>query len=273
MTFRFRGQVEGELGRSLTQAELKEVASIDELSDDQIAAIAAIRQHNRIAPMLYVKAIVPTADHADVMRFIDEDIQRIATERRPPGDLPKQRAAAKTPYFINCDMSHRKEEQMNIDPTDRGRIENWLDRPLTDEELLPVESLDMLSDDQVAVVAAIQPRNRIAPLLFLHAVVPTAKRLDLVDYIENIEDVYVVRFPPPELPDQRIFEHYAGRPLEPAERVRAGTVYKMTSAQVGLAKTLALKDLTVAFLYLSRVAPDDTIEQRHHLAKHLAGLV
>jgi hypothetical protein len=131
----------------------------------------------------------------------------------------------------------------------------------------------MLSNDQVAVVAAIQPRNRIAPLLFLHAVVPTAERRDIVDYIDNIQDVYVIRWPPPELPDQRIFEHYAGRPLEPAERVRAGTVYKMTSAQVELAKTLALKDLTVAFLYLSRVAPDETIEQRQYVAKHLAGLV
>ena len=162
---------------------------------------------------------------------------------------------------------------MSIDPQDRGRIEHWLDRPLTDEELLPVSALDELSNDQVAIVASLQPRSQIAPLLFLHAVVPTAKRLDLVDYIENIEDVYVVRFPAPELPDQRIFEHYAGRPLEPAERVRAGTVYKMTSAQVELAKKLALKDLTVAFLYLSRVAAEETIEQRHYVAKHLAGLV
>ncbi|HEU4731154.1 MAG TPA: hypothetical protein VFT22_24845 [Kofleriaceae bacterium] len=161
---------------------------------------------------------------------------------------------------------------MSIDPTDRGRIETWLHRPLSDEELQPVSSLDMLSDAQVAVVASIQPRNRIAPLLFLEAVVPTARRQDIVDFIDSIDDVYVVRFPPPELPDQRIFEHYAGRPLEPAERVRAGTVYKMTSAQVELAKLLALKDLTVAFLYLSRVAADETIEQRHHVAKHLAGL-
>jgi hypothetical protein len=109
-------------------------------------------------------------------------------------------------------------------------------------------------------------------MLFLQAVVPTAKRRDIVDYIDSIDDVYVVRFPPPELPDQRIFEHCAGRPLEPAERVRAGTVYKMTSAQVELAKAFALKDLAIAFLYLSRVAPDETIEQRHYVAKHLAGL-
>jgi len=161
---------------------------------------------------------------------------------------------------------------MTIDPTNRGRIEDWLDRPLTDEELRPVNSLKALGDDQVAIVAAIQPHNRIAPMLFLQAVVPTATRQDIVDYIDNINDVYVVRFPAPELPDQRIFEHYAGRPLEPAERVRAGTVYKMTSAQVELAKVLALKDLTVAFLYLSRVAAEETIEQRHYVAKHLAGL-
>lgn len=136
-----------------------------------------------------------------------------------------------------------------------------------------MSSLDMLRDDQVSIVAEIQPRNLIAPLLFLRAVVPTAKRQDIIDYIDSIEDVYIMRFPPPELLDQRIFEHYAGRPLEPAERFRAGTVYKMKSAQVELAKTLALKDLTVAFLYLSRVAPDETIDQRHYVAKHLAGLV
>lgn len=162
---------------------------------------------------------------------------------------------------------------MTIDPNHRAQIEDWLDRQLTDEELRPVSSLEMLSDDQVSIIAEIRPRNRIAPTLFVQAVVPTAKFREILDYIDNIEDVYIARFPPPELPDQRIFEHYAGRPLEPAERVRAGTVYKMTSAQVELAKTLALKDITVAFLYLSRVAADETIEQRHYVAKHLAGLV
>jgi hypothetical protein len=160
---------------------------------------------------------------------------------------------------------------MSIESKHRGQIEAWLGRPLTDDELRPASSLDTLSDDQVSVVASIQPRNRIAPLLFLQAVVPSADHQDLIDYSDNIQDVYVACRPPPELPDQRIFEHYAGRPLEPAERVRAGTVYKMTSAQVGLAKTLALKDLAIAFLYLSYIAPDETIEQRHYVAKHLAG--
>jgi hypothetical protein len=33
----------------------------------------------------------------------------------------------------------------------------------------------------------------------------------------------------------------------------------MTPAQIELAKTFALKDLAVAFLYLSRIAPDEII--------------
>jgi hypothetical protein len=162
---------------------------------------------------------------------------------------------------------------MAIDPKHRSQVEAWLHRALTEDELRSVSSFEMLSDDQVAVIAAIQPRNRIAPLLFLQSLIPTAHHQDLIDYIDNIQEVHVARRPPPELPDQRIFEHYAGRPLEPAERVLAGTVYKMTSAQVELAKALALKDLAVAFLYLSRVASEETIEQRHYVAKHLAGLV
>jgi hypothetical protein len=75
----------------------------------------------------------------------------------------------------------------------------------------------------------------------------------------------------PALPDQHIFENFAGRPLEPAERPRVGTIYKMTPAQIELAMTLAQNDRVVAFLYLSRIAPDDPIEARNDLAKHFAG--
>jgi hypothetical protein len=159
-----------------------------------------------------------------------------------------------------------------IAPNHRAQIESWLERPLTDDELRPASSLAALTDDQVAIVAAIRPHNRIAPMLFLKAVVPTATHQDVLDFMDTIEEVVVVRRPPSELPDQRIFEHFAGRPLEPGERVRVGTVYKMTPAQIDLAKTLAQKDRAVAFLYLSRIAPDDAIEQRNDFAKHLADL-
>jgi hypothetical protein len=158
MTFRFRGQVEAELGRSLTDAELQEVASLDELTDDQIAVLAAIRRHNRMAPMLYVKAVVPTADHHAVIKLIDEDLVRIASERLRPDDLP----------------------------------------------------------------------------------------------------------------NQELFEHYAGRPLRPLERVRVESFEQLSSDQIALARTLARADLATGFLYLSRVAPGESTERWYKLAKHLA---
>jgi len=158
MTFRYRGQVEGELGRPLTDAELQEVASLDELSDAQIAVIAAIRPHNRIAPMLYVEAVVPSADRAAVMKLIDEDIQRIAIERRPPEELP----------------------------------------------------------------------------------------------------------------NEPMFEHCAGRPLRPSERVRVESFEQLSSDQIELARTLARANLATGFLYLSRVVPGESTERRHELARHLA---
>ena len=92
MTVRFRHQlqVENDLGRPLTEAELQEVTSLDQLSDEQIAVIAAIRPRSCISPLIYVRAIVPEADYDDVKKLIDEDIERIAVERRPPEELPNQ---------------------------------------------------------------------------------------------------------------------------------------------------------------------------------------
>jgi len=107
----------------------------------------------------------------------------------------------------------------------RAQIESWLHRPLTDDELRPVASFDELTDDQVAVVAEIRPRHMIAPMLFLQHVVPNATHLEIRTFMDNIEEVAIARRPPPELPDQRIFEHFAARALQPAERARAGTLY------------------------------------------------
>ena len=159
---------------------------------------------------------------------------------------------------------------ITIKPDDRDRIEDALDRSLTDAELEPVESLAALTDDQVAIVAEIQPNNRLIPMLFLRAVVPSAEFDAINFYIDDVQRVYVERFPPPEIPDQRIFEHYAGRSLKPAERVLAGTVYKLSGVQIELLQLLARRDVTVAFLYLAYVAADDPIEVRHQVAKDAA---
>jgi hypothetical protein len=159
MTFRFefQAQVEADLGRPFTEAELEEVPSLDQLNDDQIAAVDVLRRRNYITPMLYVRAIVPAAKHAEVRRFIDVDVERIAIERRPPEDLPNQ---------------------------------NW-------------------------------------------------------------------------------FEHYAGRPLRPMERVRVESFEKMSSEQIALARTLARVNPTTCFLYLTRIVPGESIERIHELTEHL----
>ena len=157
MTFRFRGQVEGELGRPLTDAELQEVASIDELTDDQIAVVATIRRHNRVAPMLYVKAVVPTADHADVMKFIDEDIERIAIERRPPEELPNQQL-----------------------------FDHYASRPLRPIERVRVESFEKMSNEQIELARTLARANLATGFLYLSRIVPgesTERRHELAKHL------------------------------------------------------------------------------------------
>jgi hypothetical protein len=85
--------------------------------------------------------------------------------------------------------------------------------------------------------------------------------------------MYITRRPPADLPNRELFEAYAGRPLEPAEQVRVAAVYDMSPAHIALTELLGKKEVTIAFLYLSAIAPNETIEQRHYVAKHLAGLV
>lgn len=153
----------------------------------------------------------------------------------------------------------------------RDQVEMCLGRSLTDAELQEVPSLDQLTDDQIAVVAAIRPRNRIAPTVYVKAVVPTAEHADVMKFIdEDIERIAIERRPPEELPNQQLFEHYAGRPLKPIERVRVESFEKMSSEQIELARTLSRADPTTGFLYLSRIVPGESTERRHELAKHLA---
>lgn len=151
------------------------------------------------------------------------------------------------------------------------QVENSLGRPLTEAELQEVTSLDQLSDEQIAVIAAIRPRNCISPLIYVRAVVPEANYDDVKKLInEDIERIAIERQPPEELPNQHMFEHYAGRPLRPMERVRVESFEKMSHDQIQLARTLARAAPTTCFLYLCRIVPGESTERRHELAKHLA---
>lgn len=151
------------------------------------------------------------------------------------------------------------------------QVEDDLGRPLTDAELQEVPSLDQLSDEQIAVIAAIRPRSCMSPLLYVKAVVPTARHDHVKKLIdEDIGRIAIERRPPEELPNQNMFEYYAGRPLRPIERVRVESFEKMWSEQIELARTLARAGLATCFLYLSRIVPGESIERHHEFAKHLA---
>ena len=143
LRFQFQDQVEYDLGRPLTEAELQESPSLDQLTDEQIAVAAAIRSRHYITPMVYIKAIVPTADHAVVRRFLDEDIERIAIERRPPEELPNQ----------------------NLFEADAGR-------PLHPMERVRVESFEKMSSEQIALARVLARVNPTTCFLYLTRIVP-----------------------------------------------------------------------------------------------------
>ncbi|MEO8700015.1 MAG: hypothetical protein ABI867_08220 [Kofleriaceae bacterium] len=158
-----------------------------------------------------------------------------------------------------------------LDSQHRHQIEMYLRRTLTDEDLVTAPSFDDLTDPQIELVASLRPRNLIAPMLYLRAVVPTATQSEAMEFLERVEELHIERQPAQELRDRAIFEHYAGRTLTNAECAHIATVHDMSPAHIELGQVLARKDVTIAFLYLSRIAPDETIEQRHHVAKELAG--
>lgn len=153
----------------------------------------------------------------------------------------------------------------------QAQVEYDLGRPLTDAELQEVPSLEQLSDDQIAVAAEIRRDHYITPMVYVRAVVPTASYSDVRRFLdEDIERIAIERRPPEELPNQAWFEHYAGRPLLPIERVRVESFEKMSSEQIELARTICRADPTTGFLYLTRIVPGESTERRHELAKHLA---
>lgn len=156
-----------------------------------------------------------------------------------------------------------------IDPDHKRQIEDWLGRQLTNDELRPVESLDALSDDQLAVVAVIRPRNLIAPLLYLRFVVPSALTRELINLIDNIAGVVASRRPPLDLPNLPLFERYLGRSLEPVERMQVAALEDLSPAHIAAATALFNAEPMVGFLYLQRIAPAAPIEACSRLATQL----
>ena len=157
-----------------------------------------------------------------------------------------------------------------IEPNHRRQIEAWLGRPLVESELRTVDSLEALTDEQLAVVAAIRPRNLIAPLLFLQAVVPNATTPEIREMLDDV-DAFIAARHPRELANLPLFERYAGRPLSADEKAPVATLEDLSIAHRAIAATLARQEHTVAFLYLRRIVPSATAEACNALVLNLAG--
>ncbi len=181
-------------------------------------------------------------------------------------------------YFVPCEASvadrdrdFRQKAMSDIDAKHREQIEAWLNRRLSDVELEPAASLEALTDAQLAVVAEIQPRNLVTPMLFLRAVAPDADRRAMQRLVDDIEGVVAARKPPRDWPNLPLFERHLGRPLVPSEKATAVTLATLSPTHLAVATELAHKELPVAFLYLHRVVPNESIDACQALAKQLAG--
>ena len=156
-----------------------------------------------------------------------------------------------------------------ITTRERRYIEDLLGRELTDSELHPVDSLDALTREQLAVVAAIQPRSVTVPVLFLRAVVPTASSRDIMKTVDQVFAIIAARFPP-ELGNLPLFERYAGRALSAAEKSPVASLEALSPVHLAIAATLARQEKGIACLYLRRIAPSTSPDECDALAAQLA---
>jgi len=149
------------------------------------------------------------------------------------------------------------------------QVESWLGRPLTQGELLPVESLDVLSPAQLAVVQALAPRSAFVAMLYLRNIVSTALVKDLQPFVDEFASG-CRSAQPKEWPNLALFERYAGRALSIAEKQSVTSLHELAPAHRAMAATLALREPTVALLYLRRVAPSAAADACDTLVKQLA---
>ena len=75
----------------------------------------------------------------------------------------------------------------------RHQVEEWLDRPLTDAELVDAPALDKLSPEQLAVVKTLVHRNRLACFLYLRGVVEDLAMSDALPFMEHVENILPYR--------------------------------------------------------------------------------
>jgi hypothetical protein len=138
-----RYHIESRLGRALTPDDLAQVGKFDDLSRGQLAIVERLVPRGILASK-YVHAVVPSADFSEVRELV-YNIQTYINKRFPPERLPKEHLY--------------------------GPV---LGRPLTDEERARAESLQTLSQAQLAVAQQLSRRDAVFGQLYLGDIVKSA---------------------------------------------------------------------------------------------------
>jgi hypothetical protein len=68
--FHQREQIESWVGRALTPRELETVETIERLTPEHLEVARQLCQHQLVACMLYLRAVVPSALTRDLQRFM-----------------------------------------------------------------------------------------------------------------------------------------------------------------------------------------------------------
>src|SRR5262245_58180016 len=141
----------------------------------------------------------------------------------------------------------------DLTPGRRHQVEEWLERPLTDDELVTVPRLDVLSLAQLAVVDTVANRNRLACLLYLRGIVEDVTMTEATAFMQRLER-----------PRGGPAWHASGerraqveaclyRALTEAELAPVGSLGELTIAHLAVVRRLARYQRLAGFMYLEGV--------------------
>jgi hypothetical protein len=159
---------------------------------------------------------------------------------------------------------------MMMDPERRAQVEDALERPLTDEELVVVADLVSLPPSHLAVVERLHRRKEgIAALLYLRAVTNDINPSVLRNFVYDFDEVIAQRDKPTGLRFLWHYENELGRALTADEMVGATSLQSIPHAQREVARALAAKDRGVALLYLHDLVPYASSQDRQAFLESL----
>jgi hypothetical protein len=147
-----RHQIESRLRRELTPEELVEVASFDELSRIQLDVVATLAKRDGVTPGIYVRGVVPSADHTDARNFVLTIDAFIKAKFPPAPEAPRLSMEA---FY-----------------------EQHLGRALSDDERRTADSLQALSEAHLAVAQKLSMIDPVYGMTYLGDIVPSARSYD-----------------------------------------------------------------------------------------------